>query len=108
MDVSLLEALSVTERGFTALFSGFNVGFFLIYPQMAKRRRVGASVLALVNLAFWVEAVYFGLLPSLMRLDLGTLLSDPRVRLLAGVAPLLASGVMTLLVMRRFMFKKRR
>ncbi len=55
-----LEALATTLRLGAALSSGFNALYFLSYRGVTARRRIGALVLALVNLAFLVQAVFGG------------------------------------------------
>ncbi len=44
----------------TALSSAFNACYFLGYRSSITRRRIGATVLALVSLAILIESFYFG------------------------------------------------
>lgn len=103
-----LEALALAQRGLTALSSAFNTLFFASYRSATGRRRWGVLALFLVNLAFLVQALYFGLLPYLLGLDLYALSLDPRLRLLAGAFPLAASLLITLLVVRQLLARRRR
>ena len=88
-------ALAV-QQGLTALASAFNAHHFLSHPYRG-RRRLGALVLALVNLAFLAQALFLGLLPLLAPGPVPGL----RGRLAVGVLPLAASALIALLVLRR-------
>ena len=102
-----LEALAVLERGITAICSVFNALYFAGYRSGLRRRRVGALVLLVVNLAFLVQSLYFGLLPYFTRLDLVTLIANPGLRLAAGLLPLVASFLITLLILRQLLARRR-
>ena len=82
----LLEILVVAQRRLTVLSSGFNALYFLSYRALTPRRRVGARVLALANLA---------------------LVEDLRLSLLLGLLPLLASLAMSALILRQLWHRRR-
>ncbi len=95
-----LETLSLAERAFTIISSAFNVAFFVSYRAGARRRRIGALVLTLVNMALLVESLYF-VVPHLPGLDV-------RLQLATGVVPMIASLFITLLVLRQIINRRKR
>ncbi|MFQ5860515.1 MAG: hypothetical protein ACE5IG_03080 [Dehalococcoidia bacterium] len=98
---SAWELALLAQQGLTAGFSAFNAYHFLNYPRVQRGRRWGALTLALVNLAFLVQSLYIGLLPSLLSLDWSVVvLANTRLRLLTGLLPLAASALITLLILR--------
>ncbi|MBI4201092.1 MAG: hypothetical protein HY531_02235 [Chloroflexi bacterium] len=58
-----LEMALLVQRGLTVAISGHNAFYFARYRSRQGRRRLGAVVLALINLAIAGESVAFGLLP---------------------------------------------
>lgn len=85
------EWVLVFQHGLTALASGYNAFHFLGYRTERRRRRWGAFTLAMVNLAFLVQGLYLGILPTLTGREAGELLGVPRVRFFTGLLPLAAS-----------------
>ncbi len=91
----------VFQSGLTALASSFNAFQFLVYPTTQRKRRWGAVTLMIINLAFLVQSLYLGFLPSLTGGDAGDLLENPRVRFFTGLLPLLASFLILTFVITR-------
>jgi len=56
----LIHDIVMAQYVVTALSGAFNACYFLGYRSSAKRRRIGAIVLALVSLAIFIESFYFG------------------------------------------------
>jgi len=52
----------LVQRGLTVALSGHNAFYFATYRPRRGRRRLGAVVLALINLAIGGESLAFGLL----------------------------------------------
>ena len=95
------EWVLVFQHGLTALASGHNVFHFLSYCSERRRRRWGAFTLAIVNLAFLVQGLYLGILPTLTGREVGELLESPRVRFFTGLLPLAASLLILAFVITR-------
>ena len=91
----------VFQSGLTALASSFNAFQFLVYPTTQRKRHWGAVTLMIINLAFLVQSLYLGFLPSLTGGDAGDLLENPRVRFFTGLLPLLASFLILTFVITR-------
>ena len=81
----------VFQQGLTALASGLNTLHFLGYHSYRRRRRWGALTLAVVNLAFLVQGLYLGILPTVTGQQVGELLDSARVRFFTGILPSLGS-----------------
>ena len=64
------EATLLVQRGLTVAASGYNAFYFATYRLRNGRHRLGAVVLALINLALVGESVAFGLLPRMLA-DMG-------------------------------------
>ncbi len=88
------------EQGLIVLSSGFNSLHFLGYRSSKRGRRWGAKTLVLVNLAFLVQALYLGLLPSLIGTEDMSLLFSSRLRFTVGSLPLAASILISAFVIR--------
>ena len=58
-----LEMALLVQRGLTVVLSGYNAFYFATYRSRRGRRRLGAIVLTLINLAIGAESLAFGLLP---------------------------------------------
>src|SRR3990172_6356416 len=61
-----LEMLLLLQRSLTVAISGYNAFYFATYRSRQGRRRLGAVVLMLINLAIGVESLAFGLLPRII------------------------------------------
>ena len=97
---STWELTLLQQQSLIVLCSGFNALHFLGYRSSKRGRRWGAKTLALVNLAFLVQSLYLGLLPSLIgREDMSLLLSN-RLRFTVGGLPLAASLLISAFVIR--------
>lgn len=106
MESQSLEALAILERGVTALSSILNVFYFALYRSRLKRRKIGAVVLVVVNLAFLIQSLYFGFLPYFARLNVAILAGDAGLGLLAGLLPMIASLLITLLIVRQLLSRR--
>lgn len=84
-----LESAAMAQGGLTALSGGYNALFFLRYRSPLRGRRLGARVLALVNLAL----LLWGLRPWLAP-------GGPGLDLVVGVVPLVAAGAISALILR--------
>ncbi len=58
-----LETVLLVQRSLTVALSGYNAFYFATYRTPRGRRRLGAIVLTLINLAIGAESLAFGLLP---------------------------------------------
>jgi len=58
-----LEMMLLVQRSLTVVLSGYNAFYFATYRSRQGRRRLGAIVLTLINLAIGAESLAFGLLP---------------------------------------------
>lgn len=85
------ELALVVQYGATTLASGFNAFHFLAYPWHHRRRRWGAFILVLVNLAFLAQSLYLGILPSLAGEGVKEVVRNLQVRFFTGLLPLVAS-----------------
>jgi hypothetical protein len=56
----MLTQLVIAQYALTAVSSGFNAGYFLTYRSQERKHRAGAAVLAVLNLALFIESSYFG------------------------------------------------
>ena len=101
-----MEVAALAQRGLTVLSSGFNALYFATYRPVARRRRWAAAALVLLNAALLLEALYLGILPLWQRGGHPVLLA-PRPLLLSGLLPLLASLLITGLVLRRHLRRRR-
>ena len=102
-----LDLALVTQQGATALFSAFNAFYFLNRQWVPQRRRWGAMALVLVNLAFLVQSLYLGVLPSLLGVNAREVALDPRVRLVAGLLPFAAALVITVFILRHWLRRRK-
>ena len=60
-----LETVLLAQRGLTVALSGYNALYFATYRSHRGRRRLGAVVLTLINLAIGAESLAFAL-PKLL------------------------------------------
>lgn len=58
-----LEMVLLVQRSLTVVLSAYNAFYFATYRSHQGRRRLGAIVLTLINLAIGAESLAFGLLP---------------------------------------------
>ena len=58
-----LEMVLLVQRSLTVVLSGYNAFYFATYRSRRGRRRLGAIVLTMINLAIGAESLAFGLLP---------------------------------------------
>ena len=66
-------------RAVTVFVSGFNALYFYRYRSPRGGRRLGAMVLALINLAIAAESLAFGLLPAIAFGDLAWLTEGSQI-----------------------------
>ncbi len=99
-----LEAITTILRLGAALSSGFNALYFLAYRGVTPRRRIGTLVLALVNLAFLVQAMFGG--PP-FRLGQPPA-ADIRLAWLLALLPLLAASAISGLVLWQLRHRRRK
>ncbi len=57
------ETLLLVQRALTLVISGHNAFYFATYRTRHGKRRLGAIVLTLINIAIGAESLAFGLLP---------------------------------------------
>ena len=62
--IQSLLSLAAVPGALIVVSGGFNAIFFANYSATQARRRVGALVLALVNLSFLLQGLYWLALPS--------------------------------------------
>ena len=108
VDQPIAETLLLLERGVTALSSAFNGLYFAAYRAATPRRRLGTLALVLVNLAFLVQSLYFGLLPYLIGGSPLGLPSEAKLGWVVAAFPLAATTLITLLVLRQMTARRRR
>ena len=89
------------QQGTTLVSSGFTALYFLRYRSPRRGRRWGALALTLVNLAFFVQGLYLGILPAATEKEAATLLNNPRLVLTVGAFPLAASFLISAFIIRR-------
>ena len=58
-----VEFVLLLQRGLTVVLSCYNAFYFGTYRSPRGKRRLGAAVLTLINLAIVAESLAFGLLP---------------------------------------------
>jgi len=88
--------------GVTVLSSALNTCYFLGYHSVEKRRRVGATALALLSLAIVIESLYYGLFTFF--LERGGAIDfflDPGHWLVAGTLFCLGSVFISVLILRQ-------
>jgi len=56
----MVNGLVIAQYLLTAVSSGFNAGYFFTYRSDERKHRVGATVLAILSLAIFIESSYFG------------------------------------------------
>jgi len=105
---SLMDALVLAQRAATVLCGSINALYFAGYRSRLPRRRVGAWILALVNLAFVVEALYFGVLPRLVPRAFLAVALDAGIQLVAGSLSMLATLAITGAIVARWRHQRRR
>ena len=94
-----LETVLLVQRGLTVILSGHNAFYFASYLTRRGRRRLGATVLAFINLALGVESLAFGVLPMvLLNTGTGFALSS---QLVAASLSLAVALVMAALILRQ-------
>ncbi len=91
----------VLQSWLTALAGGFNAARFLIYAARQRRRRLGAFTLAVISLAFMLQSLFLGLLPSITGSGAGEMLESAKLRFFVGLLPLAASLLVLSFVMAR-------
>ncbi len=102
--MSHLQQALLLQRVLTIALSGYNACFFLDYARRSVRRRLGAGVLACVNLALGGESLAFGLLPSLV--DIQAALAVAAQIVVASLS-LAVTLVMAVLALRHRLRNKR-
>ena len=104
---TILELVLLVQRGVTVVCSGFNVVYFAGYPARRWRRRISAWALSLLNLAILAQTLYLGLLPQVFHVDALRVLDDPELQLVVGTFPLLASMVISVLILVQWAASRR-
>ena len=93
------EMVLLVQRALTVVLSGYNALYFATYRSPQWRRRLGAVVLTLINLAIGAESLAFGLLPkTLARSDTGFTVGSQSV---AATLSLTVAMAMTALILRQ-------
>ena len=94
-----LEMALLMQRSLTVALSGYNAFYFATYRLRRGRRRMGAIVLTLINLAIGVESLAFGILPrTLIRNGTGFTVGS---QLIAASLSLTVVLVMAALILRQ-------
>ncbi len=93
------ETLLLVQRALTLVLSGHNAFYFATYRSRQGKRRLGAIVLTLINLAIGAESLAFGILPwSITRAGTGLTLGS---RLLAASLSLAVALTIAILILRQ-------
>lgn len=101
------DGLVIAQYALTALSSGFNAGYFLIYRSNERKHQVGAAVLALLSSALFIESCYFGIFALLQgEVWAYSFFFEPSHWFLARVFLCLGSVLITILILRRLIQKK--
>ena len=101
-----IEAALLVQRSLTVAVSAYNALYFATYRLRNGRYRLGAAVLALINLAIAGESAAFWLLPWLMAESSGQVTAAGQ--LVAASLSLAVSMAMAALILRQKMRKGRR
>ena len=100
--------LVIALYGVTVLSSMLNTCYFLGYRSLEKRRRVGATALALLSLAILIESLYYGLFAFF--LESGGAIDfflDPGHWLMAEILLCLGSVFISVLILRQLKARRR-
>lgn len=88
--------------GVTVLSSVLNTCYFLGYRSVEKRRRIGATALALLSLGIVIESLYFGLFTFFLgRGGAIDFFLDPGHWLMAGTLLCVGSVFISVLILRQ-------
>lgn len=103
----MIQSLVLAQYIITALLSGFNAVYFFGYRSPTKRRRIGALTLALLSVAIFIESIYFwgfALSPGQWT---SNFFLDPGYWLAARLLLCLGSLLVSILILRRLVAKRR-
>lgn len=95
----LVETVLLTQRILTIALSGHNALYFATYRSSSGRRRLGAVVLAAINLAIGAESVAFGVLVHTIGRSDGRLAVGSQ--LIAASLSLAVAAIVALLILRQ-------
>ena len=94
-----LETVLMVQRSLTVALSGYNAFYFATYRSPRGRRRFGAMVLTLINLAIGAKSLAFGLVPiAIARSSAGFTLGS---QLVAASLSLVVAVIIATLILRR-------
>lgn len=102
--MSHIEFVLLLQRVCTVALSGYNARFFFAYARQHTRLRLGALVLALVNLALCGESLAFSVAPALWDAERRI---TAAAQALASVLSLAVSFILAALVFRHKLRGKR-